>query len=325
MADLSTKYAGLILPNPVVVSSSGLTSSLDKLVELEKMGAGAVVLKSVFEEQINYEIGNLVKSSEYPEAEDYLTNYVKSNTLDAYLELIESAKKSLTIPVIASINCISATDWVNFAKKIESAGADALEINVFYVPNDPNSISETYEHVYFDIAEKLRARVKLPLIFKIGQFFTNPLFVVKQLYFRKINGVVLFNRFYAPDIDLKSLRLTSAEVFSNPSDIRQTLRWVGMMSDQFEKLSISASTGVHDAEAVIKLLLAGANTVQVCSALYKNGTKLLKNIISDMNKWLDKNDFASVREMRGKLNYQNIPDPASYERVQFMKYFSSHQ
>jgi len=324
MADLKTNYVGLQLNNPVIVSSSGLTASVDKLIELQENGAGAVVLKSIFEEQINVEIGNLLQGSDYPEAEDYLTNYVKSNSLDDYLTLIEQAKQKLEIPVIASINCISASEWIQFASKIESAGADALEINVFYVPSDSNAISESYEHIYFDIAEKLREKVKIPLVFKIGQYFTNPLFLIKQLYFRKINGVVLFNRFYAPDIDLKNMKLTSSEVFSTPSDIRQTLRWVGMVSDHFEKLHVSASTGVHDGEAVIKMLLAGANTVQVCSTLYKNGPKQLKTIISDVNKWMDKNGYDRIDNLRGRLNYRNIPDPASYERVQFMKHFSSH-
>ena len=325
MADLSTTYLGLKLKNPVIVSSSGLTNSVNKIEKLAGYGAGAVVLKSLFEEQINYEAGSMLQHSDYPEARDYLKNYTKNNSLEEYLTLIEQTKKAVDIPVIASINCVSANEWVSFAKKIEDAGADALELNVFYVPLDKEQGSERYENVYYELVTKIKDFTSLPLAIKLGPYFTNLLQVVNKLYFRGVAGAVLFNRFYAPDIDITNLNITSGEVFSSPADIRQSLRWIGIVSENIDKIDLSASTGNHDGEAVIKQLLAGATTVQVCSTLYKNGVEYLQKIIEDVANWMNVNSYDFVSDFRGKLNYKNIPDPAVFERTQFMKYFSGLQ
>jgi len=322
MADLHVKYLGLDLKNPIIVSSSGLTSSVDKIKEAEKVGAGAVVLKSLFEEQIRVEAGQYMINNDYPEAEDTIMNYAKAHSVSDYLTLIEQAKKAVAIPVIASINCISGTDWVDFSRKIESAGADALEVNVFYLPMNKSHTPDAYEKVYFELAEKLKNIISIPLVFKLGRQFSNLLNLVDRLYHRRVNGVVLFNRFYEPDIDIERLKLSASEVFSSPSDIRQTLRWIGMLSDYVEHIDLAASTGVHDGKSAVKLLLAGATVVQVCSVLYKNGIGYLSTIIKDLSDWMDAKGFKTIEEIKGKLSYSKIPDPSIYERAQFMKYFS---
>lgn len=325
MANLQTTYLGLNLKNPVIVSSSGLTSNVESIKKLEASGAGAVVLKSLFEEQILHEAGSLSVHSDYPEAEDYLKAYITSNNVEKYLELITKAKQAVGIPVIASINCIYASKWIDFAAKIQQAGADALEVNVFLLPTDSKKTSEYYESVYFTLAEKLKEVISIPISFKLGDHFTNPLRIIEQLWFRNVKGVVLFNRFFAPDIDIDKLKVGSAEVFSNPSDLRDTLRWVAIASNEVSKIDISASTGVHNSDAVVKMILAGATSVQVCSALYKNGHAYLNDIVGGLEQWMDKKGFNSIEDFRGLMNYGKIGDPDVYERSQFMKYYSSHE
>lgn len=324
MANLQTTYLGLNLKNPIIVSSSGLTSNVESIKKLEANGAAAVVLKSLFEEQILHEAGSLSVHSDYPEAEDYLKSYVTSNNVEKYLDLISSAKKAVDIPVIASINCISASKWIDFAAKIQQAGADALEVNVFVLPTDSRKTTEDYEAVYYTLAEKLRKLITIPIAFKLGDHFTNPLRIIEQLWYRKIQGVVLFNRFFAPDLDIKSMKVTSAEVFSNAGDIRDTLRWVALASHSVSKIDISASTGIHSGEAVVKMLLAGANSTQVCSALYKNGVAHIKLFVEFIEKWMDEKGYENIADFNGKMNYGKIGDPGVYERSQFMKYYSSH-
>jgi dihydroorotate dehydrogenase (fumarate) len=323
MADLSTKFVGLKLRNPVIVSSSGLTDSLEKIRKLEEAGAGAVVLKSLFEEQILHEAGNLSAQSDYPEADDYIRHYTRTNSLDAYLDLIEGAVSATSIPVMASINCISGSEWYDFALKIEEAGAHALELNVYFLPAGRNAGSLNYEKLYLDIAEKVRSRVSIPVIMKLGQNFTNLVNLVDQLYHRGINGVVLFNRFYSPDININELKMTTSEVFSSPTDLRYSLRWVAIVSSIIEQVDIAASTGVHDGKALIKQLLAGAKAVQVCSAIYKQGPSQITAMLGELSSWMKEKNFGSIGEFRGKMNYASIPDPQVYERSQFMKYFSS--
>jgi dihydroorotate dehydrogenase (fumarate) len=322
MADLTTSYVGLKLRNPVIVSSSGLADSLDKLKKIEAAGAGALVLKSLFEEQINHEAGRMIGDNSYPEAAHYILNYSKSNTLDKYLDLIENARKEVKIPVFASINCVSDRDWTDFAAKIEEAGADGLELNVFILPVDGES-SAKYEARYFKLVEKVRNRIDIPIAVKMSGYFTNILYMVNNLYSIGANAVVLFNRLYEPDINIDEMKMTSAEVFSSPSDLRHSLRWISLVSDRQKDIQLSASTGVHDYKAIIKLLLAGANTVQVCSVLYRHGIEYLADMLQEMESWLDAKGYKSVDEIRGKMNYRTHKDPAIWERSQFMRYFSS--
>ena len=320
MSQLETTYLGLKLKNPVIVGSSGLTSSIEKIKEIEEKGAGAIVLKSIFEEQIKYEAGKMANGSDSPEALDYVNYYVKNNTIEEYLDLIKQAKKEIKIPVIASINCVTSKEWTGFAKSIEEAGADAIEINVFVLPNDRNASAEFYENVYFELAEKLKKTINIPFAFKLGSHFSNLVGFIQKL---NVPGVVLFNRFYTPDIDIDEMKFTSSDVFSTPADIRNSLRWVGIVSSKISDMNIAASTGVHDGKAVVKQLLAGATAVQVCSTLYKNGIGHLEVILKELKEWMEKNGYNSIDEFKGKMSYDKIEDPLVYERSQFMKYFSS--
>lgn len=325
MVSLQTNYLGLKLKNPVIVSSSGLTDSVEKIKKIEDYGAGAVVLKSLFEEQIRFESGTMIDSSYYPEAMDYISSYVKNNSITEYLKLIEGAKKTVNIPVIASINCVSASEWVSFARDIESSGADAIELNIFIVPTEPNKTSEKYESLYFEIIEKIKSKITIPVSIKIGSHFTNLINLVQNLYYRGTAGVVLFNRFFSPDIDIEKMKFTTSDVLSSPSDIRQSLRWVGIISGMTDKIDIAASTGIHDGKAALKHILAGAKAVQICSVLYKRGLPELHTIIHFIEDWMKKKNINSIEEIRGKMSYKNISDPSVYERAQFMKYFSDYQ
>ncbi|MEA3449113.1 MAG: dihydroorotate dehydrogenase-like protein [Bacteroidota bacterium] len=324
MANIGTTYLGLDIKSPVIASSSGLTRTVDSIKTLEENGAGAVILKSLFEEQINHEAGNMLNQSKaYPEAEDYVRNYAKHNSVSEYLTLIKESKKACDIPVVASINCIDAKDWTDFATRIEEAGADALELNINIIPDNGNIESIDLETRYYDIAEAILSKVSIPVSVKIGSHFTNILRVVKQLQFRGIKGVTIFNRFYHPDINIDTMEMVSASVFSNDKDIQHSLRWVGMISGKMHKAEISASTGIHNGAGVIKQLLAGAQTTQVCSALYKKGLSYMSHINKEVTEWMDANGYDKISDFRGKLSYKNIKNPQFYERSQFMKYFSS--
>ena len=322
MSDLSVTYLGLNLKNPLIIGSSGLTDSSDKIARLAENGAGAVVLKSIFEEQINFEAGNMLVEDQYPEAGDYLMNYVRNNSIDNYLRLIEDSKKQSGIPVIASINCISTGEWVTFAKLVEESGADALELNVYNLPTDITNTSEQYEKKYYNLVSAIKKETNIPLSVKLAQNFTNLPALVHNLYKRGVQSVVLFNRFYAPDINVDRIEFKPAELFSSNTEIRNSLRWVGIISSVVNQIAVCASTGIHDGEAVIKQLLAGAITVQLCSTLYKNTPGYLKQIIVDIENWMDKNTFNDISEFRGRLNYKHIKDPSVFERSQFMKYYS---
>lgn len=323
MEKLSVRYLGLELKSPLIVSSSRLTSTTGFLKEAEDNGAGAVVLKSLFEEQINKHIHTLTPVQGYPEADDYISNYVRSHSVDEYLELIRKAKQVLSIPVIPSINCFSSEGWTGFAKNIADAGADALEINVFFLPVDRKKSSADSERIYFDLIEKLKKTVKIPIAIKIGYRFSNILNLIDQFYMRKVEGVVMFNRFYEPDIDINKMDVVPASIFSTENERRLVIRWIGMASAQDIKIDISASTGVHSGADAVRYLLAGAHSVQVCSVLYDKGIPFLKNMNRQIETWMDSKGFNSVAEFRGKLNYRNYPKPMIYERTQFMRYFSS--
>lgn len=329
MANLETSYLGLQLKNPLVAASSGLTGSVDKIMELETAGIGAVVLKSIFEEQINHEVTSMLQKDQqnaaYPEAEDYIKSYLRDNTITKHLELLEETKQSVNIPVIASINCVSSQEWTTFAKEFEQAGADALELNIFYLPTDRNEKPGVVEQLYLDVLKKVKSEVSIPVSVKFGLNHSNIIGMADKLKAHGASGVVMFNRFYEPDINLETLELTSSEVFSSPADIRRSLRWIGLVSSAVPKLEIAASTGIHDGKAVIKQILAGATVAQLCSTLYINGAKAIPAILTEMADFMKKWNFKKIDDFRGRLSYKNIPDPMLYERSQFMKYFSNRK
>lgn len=312
---------GLRLSSPVIAGSCGLTADLNKLQEMVDSGVGAVILKSVFEEQINQEASNCIDDS-YPEEADYIQQYVRAHALQQHIDLVKAAKAKLKVPVIASINCLRDGEWIDFAGELERAGADALELNVFILPTDPFMDSAQVENLYFDIVRHVKSEVSIPVMVKIGRYFTNLPAFVSKLKAYGADAVTVFNRFYEPDIDIERLALGASSVFSTPAELRTTLRWTGILAGKDKLLEISSSTGVHGGDAVVKLLLAGATTVQVCSAMYQQGARCINSMNYFLNNWMEKKGFKSIDEFRGKLSYADAEHAGRYERAQFMKYYS---
>ncbi len=327
MSNLETTYLGLKLKNPLVAASSGLTNSVEKIAELEQAGIGAVVLKSIFEEQIKGEVSSMLgkdaQNTGYPEAEDYIKGYLRDNSIKKHIELIEKAKKAVDIPVIASVNCVSGDEWTSFSRDFQDAGADAIELNIFHIPTSRHEKPGIVEQLYIDVLKKVKSQVSIPVSVKFGIYHSNIIGMAEKLKANGASGIVMFNRFYEPDINLETLELTASEIFSSPADIRRSLRWVGMVSSDVSNLDIAASTGIHDSNAVVKQLLAGATVTQLCSTLYLNGTKIVPEMLTGISDFMRKWNFKKLGDFRGRLSYKNIPDPMLYERSQFMKYFSS--
>ncbi len=323
MMDLSTRYAGLTLRNPIIIGSSGLTNQAEKNKAMEKAGAGAIVLKSLFEEQISMLSDNMLEGTDYPEASDYIRSYVRGNQVEDYIQLIRESKQQCSIPIIASVNCYKVDSWIDFARQIEIAGADALELNIFSIDTKIHDGADRLEKQYIEILKCVKERTNIPVIIKMGKFFENIPDVVYNLYANGAAAVVLFNRFYQPDINIHSLQMTSGRVFSTDGSLGDTLRWTGIVSGIVPQVNLAASTGVHDWEDVIKCLLAGSSAVQVCSAVYQHGNEVIAQMLTSMKEWMGSMNYQSIPDFKGKLNYANIPDAAMYERVQFMKYFSN--
>ena len=324
MAQLTTKFAGLSLKNPIIVSSSGLTNSVEKIKRLEEAGAGAVVLKSVFEEQINIQAGHM-NGYGSPEADDYLGAYVRSHALNEHIALIEEAKKNCSIPIIASINCYSDSEWTDFAQLMEKAGADALEINVLCLQTDIDYEYGKFEQRHIEILQRIKKAVNIPVIFKLGNNLTNPIALINQLYANGAAAVVLFNRFYQPDINLNTLEFTSTNVTSTPNELADKIRWTAIASAKVSKIDYAVSGGVHDGKGVIKSILAGASATEICSVLYQNGNKKIGELVNDLTSWMDENGYKNISEFKGKMNANTAASINPFERTQFMKYYSNHK
>lgn len=318
---------GLNLKNPIIVGSSGLTNSVEKIQDLEKQGAAAVVLKSLFEEQIIMEQEKSFNQNDfdYPEAMDYMKAYVGDSSLNDFIKLIKEAKEAVSIPVIASINCISVGKWTEFAKKIEEAGADAMEINISLLPSDIEKTSAHNEKTYFNIIEAVKKQVNIPIAVKMSHYSAGLTHLIAQLsYTKMVDAFVLFNRYYAPDINIHDLSITSSAVLSRDGDISESLRWVALLSDKI-RTPISASTGVHSGEDVVKQLLAGAKTVQVVSSIYKNGSPVIGEMLSSLEKWMEEKEYTNIEAFRGIMSYDRFNEPQAFERIQFMKYFGGFE
>lgn len=325
MADLSTTYMGLKLRTPLIAGSSGMTKSVEDVRKAAEAGAGAVVLRSLFEEQIHNESGYAIDTNEqlyyYAQAEDYIRSYTRGSDLRQYLDLINGSKAAVDIPVIASINCVSASEWTEFAVQIQRAGADGLELNMFMLPSDPRKDSAQNEQVYLDVLEKVARKVSIPVAAKISYYFSGLANMAGKIAATGTKGLVMFNRFFSPDIDIEKFEVKSSHVFSSPEELAISLRWVAMLSARVP-CDIAASTGIHDGKALIKQLLAGAKAGQIASVLYKEGYVSVGAMLGELDAYMERHGFSSLDEVIGKMSFNKADNPAAYERVQFMKYFS---
>lgn len=300
-----------------------MTNSATRNREFEKAGAGAIVLKSLFEEQMEMQSDALMQDGDAPGAAEYIRGYVKARQMEEYLSLIEETKQQCSIPVIASINCYKADTWVDFAAQMETAGADALELNVFYLYTDLDFRPGEVVELYASILRKVKAKVSIPVIVKIGKNFSNIPALVNRLKLNGADGVVLFNRYYQPDINIHTMQIVSGQVFSSHSDLSETLRWTAFVSGKVPGISIASSTGIHDWEDVVKCLLAGASAVQLCSVLYTHGPEIIPQMLTCVEEWMLRTKYQAIDEFIGKLNFSNVENHLLYERSQFMKYFSN--
>ena len=326
--DLSTNYLGLKLRTPLVVAASPLSEEIDQIKRMEDAGAAAVVIYSLFEEQLRrdrYELNHNMEQGtfSYPEA---LTYFPEPESFhlgpEEYLKHIGDAKKAVKIPIIASLNGSSAGGWTQYAKAIQEAGADALELNIYYIPTDLNLTGAQVEQTYLDILKAVKAEVTIPVAVKLSPFFSNFANMAKRLDEAGANGLVLFNRFYQPDIDLDSLEVKPNILLSTPMAMRVPLRWVAILYDRV-RASLAATSGIHRASDALKMLMAGADVTMLCSVLIRHGIPHIGAIERDLGAWLEEHEYASIQQLRGSLSQKNCSDPSAFERAQYMRAISS--
>jgi len=319
--DLSTTYLGLKLKNPIIISSSRLTGSLENIKKCAKYGAGAIVLKSLFEEQLLADPGKLLDQDEkyfwFPEAVDFINDHSKEQGMKEYLDLIKSAKAETEIPIFASVNCNTPNEWPKFAAKLEDAGADGIELNISIMPFDSETSSQVIEDTYIDIVREVKKFVEIPVAVKISPMFTNIQSLVKRLEGAGADAVVLFNRLYRPDIDIENEKVIRKNILSAPEEITQPLRWVSLLSGSVS-CDIAGNTGIHSADGVIKHLLVGADAVQICSVLYKNGVDYIGTMLDEIDAWFQKKNYSELSQIKGKLS-RDDKNAAAFERVQYMR------
>lgn len=318
--DLSTTFMGLSLKNPIIVGSSSLTGNIDNLRKCQESGAGAVILKSLYEEQIIADSEKLVNQEEmylwYPEAIDYVSKISTEEGVSKYLELIKRSKQELDIPVIASVNCVSHDEWPHFACDLENAGADGLELNITIFPFNSLATSEMLEIEHLKIVKSVREKVNIPIAVKMSYYFSNIRSISMQICEAGADALVYFNRFYRPDIDIYNLKMINADILTAPGEMTMPLRWVGLMSQRLDK-DLSATTGIYDSESIIKFLLAGARTVQVCSVLYKKGIGYVSELLGGLTEYMEKMNFDNVDDFRGLIN-KDTRNCALWERINYM-------
>lgn len=328
--DLSTTYLGFKLRTPLVLSSSPLCEGIDNIKRAEDAGASALVLRSLFEEQLKKERLEFNRyltdnTDSFSEASSFVPEPKQFNLgPEEYLETIRQAKSSVKIPVIASLNGATDGGWIDFSKKIEQAGADALEMNIYYIPTDPCMTSQDVEAIYFDILKNVKAAIHIPVAVKVSPFFSNMANMASRFVEAGANGLVLFNRFYQPDIDLQALEVSPHVLLSTPQAFRLPLRWIGILYGKI-KTDLAASGGIHSAADVIKMMMVGANVAMLCSVLLRHGVGHLQKIEKEMEQWMAENEYESIRQMRGSMSQQHCEEPSEYERAQYIKALQSYK
>lgn len=327
--NITTNYLGMTLRSPLIASASPLSESLDNLKRIEDAGAGAVVLFSLFEEQIRHEremmnhfmtLGTESHAealSYFPEPDEYHTGPQQ------YLQLIRRAKEVVDIPVIASLNGVSIGGWTSFAKRMEEAGADALELNVYYIPTNMDLSGQQVEQTYIDILKAVKAAVKIPVAIKLSPFFSNFAHMARDLDAAGADALVMFNRFYQPDIDIETLEVKPHVLLSTAQDLRLPLTWIGILFGKV-KASLAATSGVHSSDDVVKLILAGANVTMMTSALLKNGIDHIRTVEAGLKQWMADHDYQSVSQMRGAVSQMHAEDPSAFERAQYMRALTNY-
>lgn len=322
--DLSTTYMGLKLKNPLVAGASPLSSDISAVKALEDAGAAAVVLESLFEEQIDHEANEIdhfltYGTESFAEATSYfpqMGDYRRGP--EEYLDHLRKVKNSVGIPVLASINGVSKGGWINIARKMEEAGADGLELNIYFIPTNPDMSGTEVEKDYVEALKAIKAAVKIPVAIKLGPYFSNMANMAKQLDQAGANGLVLFNRFYQPDIDLDTLEVKPNLILSTSAANRLALRWIAILYGHI-KADMAATNGIHTHEDVIKVLMAGAGAAQMCAALYKNGVPYLAKVLKAMEGWMEEHEYESVSQMRGSISQKRCAQPAAFERANYIK------
>lgn len=324
MVDLSTKYLGLRLRSPLVVSASPLSRDIASICQMEEAGASAVVLYSLFEEQLRQEELDLdyhlaAGTESFAESLTYFPQPSEFYTgPEGYLDHIRKAKAAASIPIIASLNGSSLGGWTKFAAEIERAGADAIECNIYHIPTDPALSAETIENQYVEILRAVKSAVTVPVAVKLSPFFSNLAHVAHRLDSVGADGLVLFNRFYQPDIDLEALEIRPNVLLSTPQALRLPLTWIGILYGRV-KADLAATGGVHNAEDVVKLLMVGANVTMMCSALMRHGVNHLRHVERELREWMEEHEYESVGQMQGSLSQLKCPDPQAFERAQYMR------
>ena len=328
MTDLTTRYLGLNLKNPLVASASPLSEKVDTVKQLEQAGISAVVMYSLFEEQIIHESLELdhylnYGTESFAEALTYLPDSGRySLGPEKYVDHVKRLKDAVNIPIIGSLNGVSSGGWIQYAKRIEEAGADALELNIYYLPFDPAITSEKLEENYIQLVKDVRREIKIPLAVKVSPFLTGVANILLQFAQAGADGLVLFNRFYQPDIDLEKMEVTPNLVLSTSTELRMPLRWVALLYGQI-KVDFAVTSGVHTSEDVLKSMMAGASTTMMASELLKNGIKRIPEILSDMEAWMEANEYESVAQMKGSMSAQAIRQPHALRRSNYIKVLNS--
>jgi len=328
--DLTTTYLGLTLRTPLVPSASPLSEEIDSIRRLEDAGASAVVLYSLFEEQLSQErmelYYHLTHSTEsYAEAQSFFPEPSAYKLgPEEYLEHIRKAKRAVNIPVIASLNGSSVGGWTTYAVEMQEAGADAIELNVYYIPTQMDVSSAAVEETYLEILMAVRAAVRIPVAIKLSPFFSSMASMAHRLDSAGANGLVLFNRFYQPDIDLETLEVKPNVILSTPQALRLPLRWVAILYGRV-KADLAATSGIHAAPDVLKMLMAGAKVTMLCSALLRHGPDHIKTVESELVAWMEEHEYESVRQMQGSMSQMHCSDPTAFERAQYMRALQSYR